>query len=430
MALHKFLRLSFALIAISSLMATPVFVVGSNSQESDSYSYGSILIEDNYNQKANIVYRSVEGVNSSITTLEPDYGNGIAPAHPYFAQSITINESTFYLSNTFAGFELFKDSNNNNYIDSKEEISYWVDVNATQNFEYSDITKTINSENITYQWTSNYNQIDGFLIPGSSFTDPGNPGTTTVYYPNFKTTQVEDSKVVISSFNLTYTVTDAENYTQLGIKYDIGSWDAYTFTFGTSGEEIRTGDTDLSNFGLSLVFTSLVRAEKNLSFIENSNQGIISDIKLTYENSVIFQSSFDESYTLDDNLEKLPSKTVVATNQTLLDRQKQKWELNYDFLEELNKNWDSKEIQELPAIPNDGIPIQNKFIYRISYPVWQSKIIHHDPIFRMNKVGVNFSPTIVPFTLPSIDALNFLFLSTFTGILAFSVIIIVERRKA
>lgn len=73
----------------------------------------------------NLVYRSVYNEVTAVTTLEPDYG-GIAPFHPYFAQSLLINESSYFFSNTITGFEIYNDNNGNGFIDSHEEIVYLV----------------------------------------------------------------------------------------------------------------------------------------------------------------------------------------------------------------------------------------------------------------------------------------------------------------
>ena len=415
-----------ALIVMSLFMISTTSL-GIVSVTNDNYFSGRMIASDDYGFIfGDLVYRSVENTNVSVTSIETDFG-GVAPFEPYFAQSLKLNESMFYLSNGIAGFEIFNDTNHNGYIDSVNEIEYFVMLNATQGFEFSPITKQINNNSVVYQWTSHYYNIDGF--PLNTEPQTGN----------------EMKKIIIPSFNITYTLTDSVNTSSLSIQYDIGAFDAFTFTVDQNYNDIRTGTIDLSGLGLSMLYTSVIRSFQNVTREETSNNGVISNINFKYGSNSIFESNLDDSYRLANDQTKLPVKTVIVQPETLLPDETNFWRINNDYLSEL-KGYNSS-INDLPGIPSDSVPTQILFNYRINYPLWDGQVIHHDPVFTANKNGIaNISPhtsyptsttptiptspgTQLPFTFPSLDTFTLLFVSGLAGILVIGIVVVSERRK-
>ncbi|MHA2278580.1 MAG: hypothetical protein ACXAC2_22610, partial [Candidatus Kariarchaeaceae archaeon] len=382
-------------------------------------------------------YKSVYGNTTAVTTLEPDYG-GIAPFHPYYAESLTINGTEFFLSHTIAGFEIFEDVNSNGFIDSHEEIKYFVMLNATQGFTFGDVTNTTTPDGIIYRWSSSYFDIDGFLVQGGGEpTSSEPPGTYTTSIGSFslknspslaseteKTQQNEMMKTIISSFNISYMVEETDNYTDLSIKYDIGSWDAYSFTFDEFFNEVRIGTVDLTGLGLSILYTSIVRSNVVVESVETSTDDVLSEIKIIANNEVLFEADLDESYTLAGNPKKIPVKTVIAPKDTFLQDQTLQWAIFDDFLENIREWYDSE--FELHAIPSSEIPEQEIFNYRISYPDWSGEVINHDPVYRINKFQSILEDI---FNFPLLDASNLLVIGSVSGFFMIGVVLIVEKRK-
>ena len=384
---------------------------------------GRLVASSDYGIYGDLIYRSVESPNTSVTTIESDFG-GVAPFHPYFAQSLNLNDSTFYLSNTIAGFEIFNDTNHNGYIDSGNEIEYFVLLNATQGFNYGTITEqSTNNGTSTYQWISHYYNIDGF--------------------PMHESYSSQQKKIIIPSFNITYTLIDTVNSSTLSVKYDIGSWDAYIFYLDNSFNEIRTGTIDLSGLGLSILYTSVIRSNDDVQKVDVSNDGKISNINFYYQSYPIFESSLNNSYTLDNNPTQFPVTTVIVQPNTLLSQESNAWSLSNDYLNNLISF--NSSVTNLPAIPNKNIAIQQIFNYRIEYPIWNGQTIHEDPIYKVIKVGQQItipsstsplpptsssvSRSVMPYQIPSLDSLNLALVYFGAGIIVISVILVIEKRK-
>jgi hypothetical protein len=426
----------YGLVILVIFILIPTQVTGSITRISSEFDSGVLDLKFQDKVIGKLVYKSVYDENTAVTTLEPDYG-GIAPFHPYFAESLVINETEFFLSNTIAGFEIFEDANGNGYIDTHEEIKYFVQLNATQGFTFGNITNTTNSDGVTYQWSSSYFDIDGFLAQGGGEpVSSGPPGTTTSTFASFSikdyvtstshlenTQQSEMMKTVISSFNISYTVKETKNYTDLSIKYDIGSWDAYTFYFDEF-DEVRTGTVDLSGLGLSILYSATLRSNIAVERVNTFTDDALSDIKIKTGNEVLFEAKLDESYTLDNNTNPIPVKTVIASPESFLTDQFNQWSLSHDYLINI-RNWYFLEL-ELPAIPSSDIPEQEIFNYRISYPNWSGGVINHDPTYRINKFESIIDDI---FNFPALDAGNFLVIGSITSLLMIGLVVIVEKRK-
>lgn len=406
------LRIFFVIFVISVL----IFSINSGSAalNTDQYTSGSYIASFNGFTYGNIVYKSIESNGNSVATIETDFG-GIAPFHPYFAQSLNINGTMFYLSNSIGGFEIFNDTNHNGYIDSINEMAYYVLLNATQGFTYSNISESTVGNDSIYTWSSDYYNIDGFPVVNPDYAGQ---------LPQLSSGQ--SRKVIIPSFNITYTVTNSVNTSDLSIKYDIGAWNAYVFHSGNNYNDIIDGPMNLTGFGLSIIYTSVIRSNEPVTKIDNSNGGIISNIEFTYNSKPIFESVLNDTYTLNNNSTQLPVKTVIADPNTTISDQNTNWRLTHDYLDSLEQ-WNSS-IENLPSIPDNTVPIQQMFNYRICYPQWNGELINHDPVYKIYKFGSKLT-NIAPFKLPTINGVGLLVLSASAGFIVILAIVIIEKRK-
>lgn len=406
------------------LMVTVILfsmVLAGNASVNENYSSGSLLASSNGFEMGYIIYRSVENQDTSVATLETDFG-GVAPFHPFFTQRLTLNDKSFYLSNSIAGFEIFNDVNNNGYIDSVDEINFFVMLNATQNFDFSEITKTVASDMTTYQWTSHYYEIDGFPMEPTG---------------SLKVNQNSDQeKILIPSFNITYTLTETTNNSRLSVKYDIGAFDAYTFQFDNNYQEVRTGTIDLSGLSLSLVYTSVIRSTEDVQKVTYSNGDTITDIKFVSNSNVVFESNVDEIYTLGNTEKAIQVKTVIADPQTILPEQQNYWSLTHDYLDTINK-W-TGELGNFTAVPDDTVPVKEIFNYRIAYPEWDGQEIHHDPVYQANKVlssidtsGSSSSQTTISSSNTSSIPISpgFSYITGAIGLMAVGLAVTINRKK-
>ena len=408
----------FTLVIVLLLSFSQINVNGAMTQSSDS---GFYMIYSNYSGEAigKIVYRYVQNDQIAVTTVEP-HNFGVAPFHPYFAQSVNIDGETYFLSNTISGFELYNDSNGNGVIDSSEEIQYFVMLNATQAFTFSDITILKDENTTTYKWTSNYYDIDGFLFSSNSAGTP---------------------KAIIPSFNISYTVVERNSSTDLSVKFEIGEWDAYYVSFD-GYNEVRGETIDLSGLSLSILYTSVIRSTSQLKITKSSEIGPLSDIKVSLDNKVLFATELNESYTLDDDSTPIGVITTIAPDNTFLNDQNLAWALSEDYIGQL-KGMNSS-ITELPAIPEDNIPVQDILHYRIMYPEWSGNKIIHDPNYRTFKLGVittnpssstqtssstESSNPQTGFDFPKIEGTSLVVISTIAGIAVLGLIFVIERRK-
>lgn len=409
---------TYGMIIMVLMFVMPFNISVSNAQTVQSIDTGILDLKFNEEIVGKLVYRTVYNENTAVTTLEPDYG-GVAPFHPYFAESLKINDTTFFLSNTIVGFEIFEDFNSNGFIDSVQEIKYFVFLNATQGFTFGNITEQVNPDNVTYQWTSNYFDIDGFLFQGGEESVSSSTET-------FVKMSSEIVKTVISSFNISYNVVETANFTELSIKYDIGTWDVYNFNFDNFGNEIRIGTVDLNGLGLSILYTAVIRSESAIQRITSSRDDIISEIKIKSDDIVLFEAKLNESYTLNKNSTAIPVKTVIAPADSFSQDQNVQWSIFDDYLDNI-RSWYFQDF-DLPAIPAENIPKQEIFNYRISYPDWSGGGISHDPIYRINKLEILISIEPELGFLP-LEASNLLIISLVAGLLVLGVVVRVEKRK-
>jgi len=276
-----------------------------------------------------------------------------------------------------------------------------------------------NNDNTTiYEWHSNYYDIDGFLKEGPAYSG--------IYEKINQGSGIK--KALIPSFNITYRVIDTENTTDLSIKYDIGKWDAYTFTFDQQGNEIRTGTIDLTGLGLSIVYTSVLRSTEEVQKVDSGSGGLISNINFLYDSKPVFESSLNESYKLTTESAVLPVKTAIVQSDSLLPEETNYWGLENDYLDRI-KSWNA-EVYNLPAIPGDEVPIKETFYYRIAYPQWDGQVIIHDPTYRANKAGAVIPLTNPIGTFPLIDTNGVILVSTSTGILVLLLVIVKGRKNA
>jgi len=319
----------------------------------------------------------------------------VAPFHPFFGQRIEIEGKEYFVGNIIAGFELYEDLNDNHILDSQEELSYYIMLNASQNFIPTAVEQTLVSDRIAvYSWKYSYMNIDGFLSPFSSSTPP-----------------FVMAKTVIDSFNLTFAFAVTNKTSELKLSLEMGKWDTYKFYLDESFHEIRTENINLDNYGLSILFGTTISSTEPVTIVSTNVTSGINSTFLQVNDTRIFDLSFTDNYDLGINGSSLPSFTAVADINSLYSDQITSWNTPSVLFDWWNTYFPS--ISNLPTIPPLGLD-QISFLYRICYPVWSGIPFHHDPRYR----AYFTSDEIFPITITTTTSTNvtlpvsgFLFLS-------------------
>lgn len=284
-----------------------------------------------------------------------------APFYPFFGQSFSAQNESFFVGTVISGFELYEDSNGNGVLDLVEELKVFIALNGSTGYLIPQIEKTASATSRIYRWKVGYFYVDGFLFP-----DPG---------------LMVNRKTIIDSVNLTYTFTVTGNFSELKLALEMGSWDAYEFTFNEQPpyQEIRLQDVNLANYSLSILFGTTVSSEKPITLrLKNGTVGM-SDAVLKVNDVPIFESMFQDNYNLGMDGVSYPAYAVPAPKSTLFDEQLLMWRTP----QELYTWWQSffSSMSDLTVIPPLGIE-EVSFLYRICYPVWGGASFTHDPRYR------------------------------------------------
>jgi hypothetical protein len=290
---------------------------------------------------------------------------GLAPFHPFFGQRVMIGDDEFFVGNVIAGFELYEDLNANNIFDSIDELSYFIMLNASQQFITTPIEQTFTSEYTrSYTWKYSYMEIDGFLSPFESTSPPWTM-----------------RKTIIDSVNLSFAFDVTNETSELKLSIEMGDWDAYEFYHDAENnyQEVRVGDIDLSNNGLSILFGTSISSEVDIDFITTDGANGISGTTLQTNENRIFDLGFGDDYDLGINGSAMPSYTSVADPSTLYEEQVMGWGAPQVLLDWWSTSFPS--ISELPSIPPLGVD-DVSFLYRICYPEWGGVPFHHDPRYK------------------------------------------------
>ncbi len=322
------------------------------------------------NQISNLSYAWVHTNETSLLSLTMfDEIYGCAPFYPFFGQSFSIENNSFFVGTVITGFELYQDSNENGVLDLEEELLYYVMLNGSQDYILPQIEKTTLDSMRIYSWKVGYIEVDGFLSP---FTGP-----------NFR-------KTIIDSVNLTYTFEIHTNYSELKLAITMGAWDTYEFKFeDETFQEIRLQDIDLTSYSLSILFGTTVSSEDPIDVALTDGTSGITDAIIEVNNIPVFQSFFQDTYDLGLNGSAYPARAIPASLDTLYDEQIQEWgtpQALYDW-------WGSffSSMSELTTIPPLGIE-EVSFLYRICYPVWNGEPFNHDPRYRALFESTVFPP--------------------------------------
>ncbi|MHA2224868.1 MAG: hypothetical protein ACXAC8_06675 [Candidatus Hodarchaeales archaeon] len=291
----------------------------------------------------------------SVIMFDEEYG--AAPFYPFFGQSYSIENNSFFVGTVITGFELYQDSNNNGLLDLKEELKYYISLNASQEYVLPQIEKTTTETKRIYKWNVGYLEVDGFLSP---FTGP-----------NIR-------KTLIDSVNLTYTFEISSNYSVLKLAIEMGTWDAYEFTLDDNNVENRIQNIDLSSYSLSLLFGTTVSSESPFEIKLTNGANGLSDTIIEVNNVPIFQSLFHDTYDLGLNGSAFVSKAIPAQIETLYEEQLQEW----GTPQSMYNWWGSffSSMSNLTSVPSLGIE-EVSFLYRICYSEWGGTPFKHDPRF-------------------------------------------------
>ena len=282
--------------------------------------------------------------------------SGIAPFYPFFGQSFNVSNNPFFVGTVITGFELYQDSNDNKVLDLKEELKYYVMLNASQSIMLPQIERTTTDNKRIYTWKVSYLEVDGFFQSD---------------------TPQKNIKTIIDSVNLTYTFVISGNYSELKLAIEMGAWDAYEFKFD-GDQEVRLEDVDLSSYSLSILFGTTVSSENPISISVTNETTGISDAIIKVKGVPIFQSLFQDNYDLGLNGSAFPAYATPASNETI-EEQETAWRTP----SALYNWWGSffSNMSELTTLPPLGIE-EVSFLYRICYPIWNGEPFNHDPRYR------------------------------------------------
>jgi hypothetical protein len=318
----------------------------------------------------------------SITMFDDIYK--VALFRPFFGQAYKVDSSEFFVGTVLTGFELFRDINDNMVLDQKEELRYYIMLNASQEYVLPEIEKTV-IDNIThYTWRVCYLEVDGFFNP------------TNGMYP---------IRTIIDSVNLSYRYEVNDNYTELKLSIEMGEWDAYEFDFDTNtGGLIRIADINLDDYSLSLLFGTTVSSEESFDLVMHNGSAGLEDLRVEVNGIPIFQSLFLDTYSFGSSEAAYMAYTTPANVETLYDDQLQFWGTPASFYEW----WESwfPLMSDLTTVPTVGLE-EASFLYRICYPVWGGKSFIHDPRYRalfdgeLSLPPETTNPTILPNTNPT-----------------------------
>jgi hypothetical protein len=302
--------------------------------------------------------------NTSLLSLNTfDEESKGAPVYPFFGQSFNIENDQFFVGIVLLGLEIYQDSNGNNVLDLKEELNYFVILNASQKFIHPQINKSTSKFSSVYTWKVVYTEVIGFLAPTISTV------VESVIPKN-------NIKTKIDSLNFTYSLEINKTFSELKLAIKMGSWDAYEFYVDGIGREVRLSDVDLSNSSLSFLFGTTVSSENPVDFeIKNGTSGML-NVTIEVNEVPIYQSLFNDFYSLGMEEAIYFANTVPASLDTLYKEQVQYWSTPQAFYSFWNSFF--SEMSNLSVIPQLGVE-EVSFLYRICFSVWKGKTLNHDP---------------------------------------------------
>ncbi|MFW9990571.1 MAG: hypothetical protein ACFFD4_00800 [Candidatus Odinarchaeota archaeon] len=366
------LRVSFKVISlITVFLLVFTFQAGSGStnletlgiQDSDFFNneYSSGVIAGEY---IDLAYAWAQTNETSLISLAMFNDNDkMAPVQPFFGQRIEIEGSEFFAGNILAGFEVYEDKNGNNILDTREELVYYVMVNASQHFTATSVEQTIINDNErSYTWKFSYGEVDGFLSPFES-----SPPDYTY------------QKTIIDSVNMSFTFDITNETSLLKLSIEMGDWNAYEFYLDQNYQEIKVDDVDISGYGLSILFGTTISSEEEVDFVTKNDTSGLAETSLQVNGTRIFDLNFGDSYDLGITGSALPSYTTVADPASLYEEQVMSWGGPPVLLNWLSASFPL--ISGLPSIPPLGLE-EISFLYRICYPEWGGSPFHHDPRYR------------------------------------------------
>ncbi len=291
----------------------------------------------------------------SITIFNEE--DGEAPFFPFFGQYFSNENDSFYIGTSIIGFELYQDNNDNEILDSKEEIKYYILINCSQDYILPQIEKSFTETSTLYTWKVGYVETDGHLF------SPAPP---------------YGFKAIISNLNLTYAYEVTSQYSELKLSIEMGTWDVFEVGFD-GDKEVRIQDLPLDDYSLSILFGNVVSCETPFELqLVNGTNGM-SDAIIKASNKTIFQSLFYDTYDLGLNGSAYSAIVSPATLETLFNDQLFEWSAPQNLY-----NWWGlffPSMSDLPTIPPLGID-EATFIYRICYPAWGGEPFNHDPRYR------------------------------------------------
>ncbi|MFW9930256.1 MAG: hypothetical protein ACFFD1_12750, partial [Candidatus Thorarchaeota archaeon] len=351
--IKKINLLNFSIIFFFLLLGSFQSILPSNSSQMTSDpEYNTGKVAGDYMNLTYVWIKTNQTYFISVSMYDEIYK--AAPFNPMFGQIISINDTDVFIGTIIKGFELYIDSNNNQVLDQKSEIKYFIMLNASQLVVNEPVNVEKINENLTrFTWKTIYYDIDGFLMPFDS--------SNRIAY--------------IDSFNLSYTFDISNEYSQLKLSIEMGDWHAYTTTF-ENGQIIPVDPIDLSNYGLSMLFGTVIGTTDDLQSNIGGTNDLMHNASYLLNNSLIFKTTFDETYNLIDSNENYISKTVVATNDSLYSDQWVDWNTPQDLITWWFNFYPTlTEETPIPQLANDKLVS----LYRICYPVFGGKAFSHDP---------------------------------------------------
>ncbi|PWI48550.1 hypothetical protein CEE45_05770 [Candidatus Heimdallarchaeota archaeon B3_Heim] len=311
----------------------------------------------------------------SITIFNEE--DGEAPFYPFFGQYFNNGNDSFYIGTTIIGFELYQDINDNDILDLKEELKYYILINCSQDYILPQIERSITATSILYTWKVGYMETDGHLFPS---------------------TPPYGKKAIIENLNLTYAFEVSSNYSELKLSIEMGTWDVFEYGF-EGDQEVRIQDVNLDNYSLSILFGNIVSCETAFELILVNGTNGMSDAIIKVNDEPIFQSLFHDTYDLGLNDSAYSAIASPVTLETLFSDQISEW----NAPQNLYNWWGSffPSMSDLPTIPPLGIE-EATFPYRICYPTWGGEPFNHDPRYRALFEGSSIIfPTDIPSSFPT-----------------------------
>jgi hypothetical protein len=279
----------------------------------------------------------------------------VAPFNPLFGQILTINDSDIFIGTIVKGFELYQDQNSNLVLDSRDEMKYFIMLNASQLvIDYPLIMEEINENHSRFSWKTTYQDVDGFFFPSNDLI-----------------------KVFIDSFNLSYTFDLTASYSDLKLDMEMGDWHAHHIDFDqNTGEEILLDEIVLSNYGLSILFGTVLGSDEEIESDSNFQNDSILNSSLFLNNQLIYETYFDENYTFIESGTNYTSKTVTALEDSLYEDQWMQWNTPENLITWWTQYYPTlSDDTPIPQITNDKL----LSLYRVCYPVFGGKGFIHDP---------------------------------------------------